>query len=165
LKDHSTDLVFCAQAFHWFKPKEALSEFRRVLNDTGIVALVWNDRNTDDSIFSKEYEELILRHAIDYKKVNHKQIDLQFLAKVIPHTVVTKEFSNYQLLDLDGLIGRLASSSYMPSRENQGFKLMLSDLDTLFHRHSFGGKVKITYTTRLFYFNVYEGQNRSGRTI
>jgi SAM-dependent methyltransferase len=156
LPNNYADLIFCAQAFHWFDPHRALAEFKRILKVPGIVALVWNDRNTDDNEFSRAYEDLILKHAVDYKKVNHKRIDLDFLNGVIPYTIKNQEFSNYQLLDLQGLIGRLASSSYMPPRDTEQFTKMLKDLDQLFHRHNFGGEVKITYTTRLFYFFLYE---------
>jgi ubiquinone/menaquinone biosynthesis C-methylase UbiE len=156
LKEHSCDLIFCAQAFHWFDPQKALNEFERILKRDGYVALVWNDRNTDDSELSSEYEALINTHSIDYKKVNHKQIDLTFLERVIPYPIRVKEFSNYQLLDEDGVLGRLASSSYMPGREHQNFPSMLDDVKMLFQRHNFGGKVKLTYTTRLFYFTMNE---------
>jgi SAM-dependent methyltransferase len=46
--DSHFDAVFCAQAFHWFATKEALSEMRRVLKPDGALGLVWNVR--DESV-------------------------------------------------------------------------------------------------------------------
>ncbi len=35
LESASVDLVICAQAFHWFRPVEALAEFRRIVKPGG----------------------------------------------------------------------------------------------------------------------------------
>lgn len=46
LADASVDAVVCAQAFHWFATTAALAEIRRVLVPGGVLALVWNVRDT-----------------------------------------------------------------------------------------------------------------------
>jgi SAM-dependent methyltransferase len=45
LPDGSVDAVTVAQAFHWFRGREALAEIRRVLKPAGGLALIWNVRN------------------------------------------------------------------------------------------------------------------------
>jgi SAM-dependent methyltransferase len=40
------DLVAVAQAFHWFEPAPALHEMARILRPGGVLALVWNERET-----------------------------------------------------------------------------------------------------------------------
>lgn len=45
LPDESVDAVTVAQAFHWFRGREALAEIRRVLRPGGGLALVWNVRD------------------------------------------------------------------------------------------------------------------------
>src|SRR5947207_1707846 len=42
------DLVLAAQAFHWFEPSVALTEFRRILKPGGWVALLWYERDESD---------------------------------------------------------------------------------------------------------------------
>lgn len=46
LTDATIDAVVCAQAFHWFATAAALAEIRRVLVPGGVLALVWNVRDT-----------------------------------------------------------------------------------------------------------------------
>src|SRR5439155_552336 len=49
LADASVDAITVGQAFHWFRPAEAVPELRRVLRDGGSVALIWNNRDPDDA--------------------------------------------------------------------------------------------------------------------
>ncbi len=48
LPSASVDAVVCAQAFHWFATREALTEIHRVLKPGGWLGLVWNVR--DESV-------------------------------------------------------------------------------------------------------------------
>ena len=45
LESGSVDLVICAQAFHWFKPVEALAEFFRILKPGGRLVFLANERD------------------------------------------------------------------------------------------------------------------------
>jgi len=49
LPDAAVDAVVCAQAFHWFATRDALTEIRRVLIPGGVLGLIWNTRDTDVS--------------------------------------------------------------------------------------------------------------------
>ncbi|KAK9723395.1 hypothetical protein K7432_001955 [Basidiobolus ranarum] len=42
LEDNSLDVVFVAQAFHWFSDVAAIKEISRVLKPEGHLALIWN---------------------------------------------------------------------------------------------------------------------------
>ena len=62
LPDGFADAVVSAQAFHWFRPRPALREIRRVLRPGGGVALVWNTR--DDSVrWSRRLTEIVESHG------------------------------------------------------------------------------------------------------
>ncbi|KAA9035890.1 class I SAM-dependent methyltransferase [Ginsengibacter hankyongi] len=72
LPQHSIDIIFCAQAFHWFNTTETKIEFSRILQPNGDMVFVWNVRK-DENDFQKDYET-ILRHIPEYNKVTHKNI-------------------------------------------------------------------------------------------
>src|SRR5665647_2588353 len=41
LKENSIDIIFRAQAFHWFNTIETKAEFNRILKPNGNIVLVW----------------------------------------------------------------------------------------------------------------------------
>ena len=58
LPEESVDLIVCAQAFHWFNNEKSRAEFKRILNDEGRAALIWNNRQADADDFSVAYENI-----------------------------------------------------------------------------------------------------------
>jgi hypothetical protein len=64
-----------------------------------------------------------------------------------PEATVRREaFASKQTLDLDGVIGRAASSSYLPNTGPEAVSLR-RDLRTIFDRHERGGRIEITMVT------------------
>jgi ubiquinone/menaquinone biosynthesis C-methylase UbiE len=58
LADASVDAITVGQAYHWFRPDEALAEMHRVLRPAGSVALLWNQWDDNDPL-QREIDELI----------------------------------------------------------------------------------------------------------
>jgi ubiquinone/menaquinone biosynthesis C-methylase UbiE len=58
LDDTSVDAITVGQAYHWFRPEEALAEMHRVLRPGGAVALLWNQWDEDDPL-QREIDELL----------------------------------------------------------------------------------------------------------
>lgn len=52
LADASVDAVVAAQAFHWFDPRVALPEIRRVLRSHGRLGLMWNIPDADSAVIA-----------------------------------------------------------------------------------------------------------------
>ncbi len=71
LADASLDFVTVAQAFHWFEPAAARTEFQRILRRDGFVVIVWNDRLFDTTPFLREYEALL--HRLSAKAIRGRR--------------------------------------------------------------------------------------------
>ena len=146
LLDASVDLVTCFQAFHWFDPEPTLLEFRRILKESGRLAVVWNNRDRND-VFTAEYSQIIRKSSKNHPAESRMKKLEPLLAT--PYFVNFKEytFAHKQDLDLDGLIGRAMSSSYLPREGKEGEELV-SDLQDLFNNFSQQkGYVSLAYST------------------
>jgi SAM-dependent methyltransferase len=156
LADASIDLALCAQAFHWFDRAAAAREFRRILRPGGRVVLAWNKRLTSGTPFLEEYERLLLEFGTDYAQVRHDGIARESIAEFLGADMMEHNLPNAQVLDYDGLRGRLQSSSYVPAPDDPRSAPMLAALRALFDRHAQsatpGGepRVSIDYTTEVF---------------
>lgn len=154
LDDASVDLIVCAQAFHWFCNANTVEEFRRILKPNGSVGLIWNERELEKDRFHIEYEEFLRRFATDYDKVRHDSISKEHIEELFGTDFGFESFENMQVFDLNGLMGRAVSSSYMPGRESAEFPAMLENLKALFAVHEEFGKISVSYKTK-FYFCKY----------
>jgi len=150
LPDGQADMVLAAQAFHWFDREIARREFSRILKPGGFVTLMWNEQLTA-SIFGQAYDALILRYGNQYVQSAHRNIDPDSLRDFFaPGTMKTQQFTNSQHLDLEGLQGRLRSSSYMPLPGDEAYEPMLAALGALFEQHQEHGMITLHYETKLF---------------
>lgn len=151
LADHSCDLILCAQAFHWFDRDKADQEFRRIARPGAFVALMWNERNRAGSAFLEGYEEILNRYESDYQKVAHDNITDEELNKFLHGRMQRATFPNEQRLDLNGLLGRAFSSSYVPGESHPNHKKVRSDLESLFDRTQQNGIVRMEYLTEIYF--------------
>jgi hypothetical protein len=122
------------------------------LTTDGWVVLIWNGRQTETSPFLREYEELLQKYGTDYKQVNHRNIDIEAItAFFAPQSFTRREFASQQVFDLEGLTGRLLSSSYAPEPGHPNHQAMLNTLRALFDRHRAHDKVTLDYTTTMYF--------------
>lgn len=158
LPESSVSLVTAAQAFHWFDVPEVRREFGRILQPGGAVALLWNDRREDSTAFASEYQALIDTYNIDLDKVDHRRITRDEASSIEAlygaDGFSERLFDNAQVLDFDGLRGRIASSSYMPPPGAPRYDDMIAELRTLFEAHAVDGSVRIDYVTRLYHGSI-----------
>ncbi len=146
LADASVDLVTCAQAFHWFRPPEALAEFARILRPGGRLALVWNNRDHSDPL-TRGYIGAI-RAVSGEHPVEMRDFDPAVIAFDGAFTEPRLEtFPHAQRLDLEGLIGRATSASYVP-REGPANAALVARFGKLFARHrDSADRVLLRYVT------------------
>jgi SAM-dependent methyltransferase len=152
LPPQSMDFVIAGQAFHWFEASAAQKEFKRILKEDGCVVLIWNDRRVDSSPFLREYEAFLQRFAIDYAQINHRntqhpEVLAQFFGA--PYAEVVLE--NQQRFGIEGLLGRIHSSSYMPGPSHPQFAEMEAAARALFATHATGNQVTLEYDTRVYF--------------
>ena len=151
LDDSSVDLITAGQAFHWFDPVKTRTEWIRILKPNSWVALVWNDRQLEATPFLSDYEQFLVKFGTDYSDVRHDaglpRID-QFFAG---DKYALKGFPYTQVFDLDGLRGRVRSSSYTPGPDHPTFDPMMRELETIFEKHQRNGHVDFDYETKVFY--------------
>ena len=152
LPAQSMDFVLAGQAFHWFDQSKTRTEFQRILKEDGWVVLVWNDRRTDTTPFLRDYEALLQEFGTDYNEINHKNVQNKSVFSAfygVPPLEAT--FDNVQRFDLDGLMGRLNSSSYVPGCDDPRHAAMARRAQDIFTAHQKNGTVAFEYDTRVFY--------------
>ncbi len=152
LPDASVDLVACFQAFHWFDPEPSLLEFHRILKLSGRLAVVWNDRDRHDE-FTQSYSSLVRKASNNHPAESRLVSVGPLLASChFPH-VRCHTFTYRQKLDLDGLIGRAQSVSYIP-RSGLAHQQLVSDLKQLHKRAGDDrGLVYLVYRTSVYLAN------------
>jgi len=151
LGEGSVDLITAGQAFHWFKVPESRAEFGRILRPGGGVALVWNLRRLDSTPFLRDYETFLRRWSNDYEEVSEKYAKPESLRALFgPAGWRERRFDSAQHFDLEGLRGRLLSSSYTPREGDPRRAEMLAALPAVFDAHARDGRVAFEYDTRMF---------------
>lgn len=151
LGDHSIDLIVAAQAFHWFDRQRARAEFSRILKPNGMIALIWNVRQTESTGFLRDYEKLLVTFAPDYLQVRHENVDAGTLSQFFADGLFEKHtFPSSQSFDFAGLSGRLLSSSYAPASGQPLHEPMMAALRFMFDAHQHDGIVSFLYDTEVY---------------
>ena len=149
----SVDFVVAAQAFHWFDRTRARAEFARILKVGGWLVLIWNTRRVGDacSPFERDYERMLLDFGTDYEAVRHADIDLAAVQQFVGDSPVTRHaLENQQVFDLDGIEGRLRSSSYTPEPSDSRFAPMMERLRQIFAANQRDSRVSFQYDTEVY---------------
>jgi SAM-dependent methyltransferase len=152
LRDHSADVVAVGQAFHWFDVVSIGKEFRRILKPCGWVVVVWQDRRMEETPFAREYEALLQRFGIDYKTVKDAYPEVDKMRNFFEvGTFQMRDLPNHQDFDLEGLQGRLRSSSYAPTESHANYAPMMAELRKIFETHQQNGSVRMDYFARVYF--------------
>jgi len=148
LDEAAYDLALAAQSFHWFRQAEALRELGRILRRGARLALMWNRRSQEDPL-TFGYRRAI-REIGGESSAERTAFDPRILERsgfFSPAEVA--EFPNRQTLDLEGLVGRARSASYVP-RTGPRAERLVELLRELHAEHADDtGRVTLVYTTEL----------------
>ncbi len=151
LDDASIDFVTAGQAFHWFEPAAARLEFQRILKPGGWVVVLWNDRQMDRP-FASAYEELLVKYGTDYTRLREAYPEERVIREFFgAGSFSQRSLPNEQVLDWDGLAGRLRSSSYAPQEGHANHAPMMAGLEELFRANQENGSVRMEYATHVYF--------------
>lgn len=150
LADQSVDLIAAAQAFHWFSFDEAKKEFSRILKPAGKSVLIWNRRDSSESAFMQHYDALLTERLPEYSKVNHTNATDERIGKFLGNGMQKVAFPSDQSFDLNGLKGRLMSSSYCPVPGTEGHDELMIEIEKLYAKYSTDSGVQFDYSTQVY---------------
>jgi len=160
LSDSCVDFVTAGQAFHWFDPVVARTEFIRILKPTGWAVILWNEGLTDTTPFLRDFEALLHKFGTDYSRVNESYPrEEQMRAFFQTSAYRQQQIPNLQVFDFEGLAGRVRSSSYMPAQDHSQFAPMMAALENIFREHQKDGSVRMEYLTHLYYGHLQAGKD------
>jgi ubiquinone/menaquinone biosynthesis C-methylase UbiE len=117
LPDASVDAVLSAQAFHWFRAKEALPEIHRVLRPGRGLGLIWNSRDLDDPVQAVVEEALATvrgRSAQYWEENSNESVEASPLFGEVEHRI----FRSRREMPLEGVVDEAASRSYVASLDD-----------------------------------------------
>jgi SAM-dependent methyltransferase len=132
LGDASVDCVTVAQAFHWFRAAEALSEIARVFRPGGGLALVWNSRDASVPWVAR------LNQLIRWNKGQIPAYDsgAEDWAAIVAGAggftpLQLRSFQHDQEMDLSLLLDRVSSTSYIAALPDDARARLLDEVREL----------------------------------
>jgi SAM-dependent methyltransferase len=158
LTEGSADAVTVGQAFHWFRGDEALMEVRRVLRRSGRLGLVWNRRDLTQPI-QLELHEVINRYRGDTPAFMSGTWR-QALEKTEFFTQLTAaQFPFQQVLDADGLVARVLSTSFIAKLSGTDRERVVNDVEEIAERN--GDPVVLQYVADCYWCQASDCQYSS----
>jgi SAM-dependent methyltransferase len=151
MPDGFFDLMVAGQAFHWFDPHKTRLEALRILKPGAWAALLWNERPAGIVPFLEDYESLLRRYAPEYDAVAKLRAETTGIARFFGGAPRQATFENRQVLDLEGLAGRVMSSSYAPTPDSPGYEPLMAGLREVFTRHERDGVIEFPYRTLVYF--------------
>jgi SAM-dependent methyltransferase len=142
LADCSADAVAVGQAFHWFRPDEAVPEIHRVLRKGGAIALVWNARD-EDAPLQKDLDEFFSRFWVPGRRAGGSSQAL--LESDVFGPLEERRFPFTQELDADGLAERVKSISFVASASPEAQTEIEAELRAVVKQA--GDRVEFPYVT------------------
>jgi SAM-dependent methyltransferase len=145
LDDGSVDVVFAAQAFHWFDHEHALAEIRRVLAPGGGLGLMWNERDTD----VEWIRELNRAMLWDERQPYDASVDFGSIVAAGPFVRVEKStFRHDDLLTHNQILQRVMTTSYITMMDESHREELTTDVAAVLR--SLSDPVAMPYATNVF---------------
>ena len=151
LASGSARAVVAAQAFHWFDAPRALAEIHRVLEPGGLLGLVWNARDAsvdwvrEMAAVVDEYGDAIRRHESGEWREAFPAPGFGPLEE--------RSFPNVQPITRDGVVDRVASTSFIARLPEDEREKVLERIRNLVESHpqtAGRGSIDFAHQTRVY---------------
>ncbi len=146
--DGTVDLVFSAQALHWFDRPAFWRECGRVLKPGGAVAILYNNRDWRRDAFAAGYEVLLERCGPGYRR-DYREFDIRSELAALDWTARTHEESEAWTRPMrrEAFMAMSRSSSRAQAARNAaGAAVFDREVEALMDRHaSAGERVEVRY--------------------
>jgi hypothetical protein len=113
--------------------------------------LLWNERPPEATPFLADYEALLKRYAPEYTRITASRANPGTMREFLGAALEVGTFANQQVLDFEGLRGRLMSSSYAPEPGSPDYEPMIGILREVFARHERDGCITMPYSTLVYF--------------
>ncbi|HEX5274582.1 MAG TPA: class I SAM-dependent methyltransferase [Candidatus Rubrimentiphilum sp.] len=138
LPDRSVDMAAAFQAFHWFEPQAAIAEFKRISRKR--IAMVQYERDESDA-FAAAYGDLVRRYATEPIEQRRAEALTTFV-RLAGSSCARSEHPYAQSLDRAEMLGRMASTSYLP-RDGPPADELRGEASALFDRFAQDERVSL----------------------
>lgn len=149
--DGHLDAITAAQAFHWFAGPTALAEFHRVLRPGGRLAVIFNRRDVTSPV-QGAIDHLLAPYRGDTPSwARHDWVE--WLEETEHFGAPTTAAAPWvQHLDVEGLVGRVASVSFVARLDDRTRARVLAAVRDVYDasRRDDQGRVALDYTTELW---------------
>lgn len=146
--DGAIDLVFSAQALHWFDRPAFYRECGRVLKPGGATAILYNNRDWRRDAFAAGYEVLLERYSPGYRR-DYREFDIRGELGALDWTARTQEESEVwrQPMSRDAFMAMSRSSSRaQAARDAAGAETFDRQVEALMDGHAdANGFVEVVY--------------------
>ncbi len=149
LPDGCVDVAAAFQAFHWFDAQAAFNEFMRIARRR--IALVQYERD-ESQAFSAAYGAIVRRFATDDTEALRMRA-LDRFTQLAGGRLRRAQVPFLQMLTAEGILGRTASSSYLPHTGPEA-KPLREEVRALFDRFQREGHVEMAMAVNVLSADV-----------
>jgi SAM-dependent methyltransferase len=134
LRAETFEIVVCASAFHWLNHELALPEIHRVLRPGGRLGIVWNRRDKVTG-WSADFWRITEAHRGDTPGYRSSAWSDALAASPLFGPLEEHWFDHVQRTDVEGLIARVASISFIETLPNDARDAVLRESRTFLATH------------------------------
>lgn len=130
LADRSVSLIVAASAFHWFDAKGFKQECMRILNEEGVVCVIYNVRVQDE--FSIKQCDICKKYCDGFVSLTHGyDKTLQLIGEFFDGSYETYEYDFPLEYTKKKFISRCLSSSYAPLPDSSNYEPYVREITDL----------------------------------